>query len=82
MDMKIWEVMVTVEVPKAGEFRHVGSALDAVDCLYSCWPGPQGDTHRMAINICLAVLDNDKPTSASREAFIAAAKDADIFVDY
>ncbi len=36
----------------------------------------------MAINICLAVLDNDKPTSASREAFIAAAKDADIFVDY
>lgn len=82
MDMKIWEVMVTVEVPRAGEFRHVGSALDAVDCLYSCWRGAQGDTHRWAINTCLAVLDNDKPTSASRDAFIAAAKDANIFVEY
>jgi hypothetical protein len=81
MDMKIWDVMVTVEVPRIGEFRHIGSALEAVDCLYSCWRGPRGDAHREAINTCLAVLDDDRPIEASRDAFIAAARDSHIALE-
>lgn len=80
MDMKTWNVMVTLEVPRMGEFRHVGSALEAVDCLYSCWRGTRGDAHRQAINTCLAVLDDDGPAEASRDAFIAAARDSHIAV--
>lgn len=78
--MKNWNVMVTLEVPKIGEFREVGSALEAVDCLYSDWRGPRGEAHREAISTCLAVLDNDRPTEASRDAFIAAARDSHISV--
>lgn len=80
MDMKNWNAIVTLEVPRLGEFRHVGSALEAVDCLYSCWRGRRSDAHRQAINTCMAVLDDDRPTEASRLAFIAAARDSDIAV--
>lgn len=74
MDIKKWNAMVTVEVPTTGQFRHIDSALEAIDCLYSCWPAPQGEAHRLAINACLAVLDDNRPTEASRDAFIAAAR--------
>ena len=80
MDMKYWDITVIVEVPEIGEFRQVGSALEAVDCLYSCWRGQRGDAHREAINTCLAVLDDDRPAEASRDAFIAAARDSNIAV--
>lgn len=80
--MKHWNNIVTLEVPAIGEFRDVGSALEAIDCLYSCWRGTRGDAHRQAINVCLAVLDDDKPAQAARDALIAAAKDSHIWIRY
>jgi hypothetical protein len=78
MDMKIWKLSVTLEVPVRGEYRVIWSTLEALDCLMSGWRGDGGVLHRQALNACLAVLDNGRPTEFSRQAFIAAARESHI----
>ena len=82
MDMKNWTEMVTIELPVIGEYRHVGSTFEAVDCLLSQWRGKEGRTHREAVRACLCVLDGDRASDHARKAFIAAANDSDIFVHH
>ncbi|WP_195909375.1 DUF982 domain-containing protein [Rhizobium tubonense] len=78
--MKIWKLSVTLEVPARGEYRVVWSALEALDCLMSNWRGDGGVLHRQALNACLAVLDNGRPTDFARDAFIAAADESHIAI--
>ena len=80
MDMKLWKLSVTLEVPVVGQYRVVWSALEALDCLMSSWRGEGGVMHRRALNACIEVLDNSKPTAFARDAFIAAAHESHITI--
>lgn len=80
--MKRWNYIVTIETAEMGEYRHVGSAVEAMDCLMSHWTGRHGRAYQHALSVCFAVMDGERPQEASREAFIAAADDAGIFIHH
>ncbi|WP_376706044.1 DUF982 domain-containing protein [Mesorhizobium sp. ISC25] len=56
------------------------SVSDAAEVLLKDWPKPASKTRVAAIEACLAVFRGEKPPRVARQAFIAAAKDARIFL--
>jgi hypothetical protein len=71
---------VVVQPGRIDRDRVVVSVLDAADLLLHAWPKPDLRTRRDAIEACLAVLRDQKPPRVARQAFVAAAKDARIFI--
>lgn len=80
MDPKRWNKPVTVETGKLGKLRAIASTVDAARFLLEDWPEVAGPAHLKARVACLAVLDGTEETEHAREAFIAAAVEADILV--
>ena len=72
MDIKKWQYEIRIELPRNGEFRYVNSAIEALDCMMSCWPPLPDAAHRLALNVCIATLAGEKTPDASRIAFTAA----------
>lgn len=56
----------------------VRGVRQAVECLMTQWPENHGPRHRDALDTCLKVLDGHRSTVDARDAFIAAAEEADI----
>jgi hypothetical protein len=46
----------------------------------SSWSGKRGPKHREALQACQDVLDGKKPVMSARRAFLAAAREAGLFV--
>lgn len=75
----MWDSGVTLETPDKGQFRHIYGALEALDCLLSCWPTTptEAPAHRLAVNACMASL-NGEVSQRSRDAFLDAANEANM----
>lgn len=80
MDQKRWTAPVTVFTGKPGKMRLIASTADAGEFLLLRWPKEPGPAHLAAREACLAVLDGEQPPGFAREAFVAAAVEADILV--
>ena len=80
MDPKRWSRPITFEAPRLGQHRTIASTQEAARVLINDWPIQKGRQLKAARKACLAVLEGKKPPSEARNAFIAAAVEADVFV--
>ncbi|WP_246680813.1 DUF982 domain-containing protein [Mesorhizobium sp. B3-1-9] len=71
---------VIVQPGRVDRDRVVVTVLDAADILLHTWPQPDSSARHHAIRACLSVLRDGKPPRVARQAFVAAAKDARIFL--
>ncbi|WP_411033864.1 DUF982 domain-containing protein [Shinella sp. BYT-45] len=80
MDNGRWEEPITFETQRLGQYRTIVGAAEAARALMEDWPVETGDALARAKETCLAVLEGREPTAAAREAFLAAAAEAGVFV--
>jgi hypothetical protein len=73
---------VTIQSDHAGRRRNIGSVPEAAEVLLMSWPTHDGAKLKIARQKCLDALDGRVTITDARAAFIEAAKEADIFVDY
>lgn len=71
---------VTVLKQPGGTVEHISSVNAAADFLLSNWPEDKGRKYKTAWQTCLDALNGTETTKHARSSFIAAAKEADIFV--
>ncbi|WP_405030283.1 DUF982 domain-containing protein [Mycoplana sp. BE70] len=79
MDPRYWSSCVHLRVPP-NRLRKVRSTLQAAECL-SEWPAAPGEAHLHAVRMCHAVLRHGAPRGVARDAFVLAAKEADIYME-
>ncbi|MDQ0996853.1 hypothetical protein QFZ34_002035 [Phyllobacterium ifriqiyense] len=71
---------VTVETKRIGRYRVIASVEEASEYLVYDWPVEKGKLQLDARIACLDCLEGAVSTDAAREAFVAAAKDAGLYV--
>ena len=72
---------VVVQTDEIGPLRAVKSVREAAECLVDDWPTEgRGRAYHIACIICHRTLAGDIAAEAARRAFIAAAKEAGVFV--
>jgi hypothetical protein len=80
MKDKLFDMPVIVTLDSEGD-RDVASVKEALDVLMDEWPvGKGGPVHAEAIRACQGALDGQYPVEKARDAFSAAAWEADLFV--
>lgn len=75
-----WPMPVVVTNDEAKSFVVVRSSLEAAAYLLEFWPKQHGDAFFNAIRICADALDGDVEDEDVRDAFLAAAYDANIAI--
>jgi hypothetical protein len=61
--------------------RDIRSVKEALDVLMDEWPAEKhGPAHAAAMRVCRKSLDGQYPVEKARDAFSAAAWEADVFV--
>lgn len=80
MENNRFETPVTVKSPEAGPDRLLRTAREATDYLLNQWPGKRSQKHRDALQACHDAIAGDKPAMTARRAFIAAAREVNVFV--
>ncbi|BAV52344.1 DUF982 domain-containing protein [Mesorhizobium sp. AR02] len=80
MENNRFETPVTVKSVTAGSTQLLRTAREASDYLLNSWPGKRSPKHRAALQACHDALAGDKPAMNARRAFIAAAREVDVFV--
>lgn len=80
MDPKRWSRPLSFQASRFGELRTITNTSEAVFALDSMWPVDRGQGLRIAKRTCKQVLSGKKPPSAARNAFIAAAVEANVYV--
>ena len=73
---------VTIEIRQSGKLSNIGSVPAATEFLMMNWPTHDGEKLELARKTCLKALDGMTTVTEARAAFIEAAKEAGIFVDY
>ena len=63
-----------------GKYRRINSVVEAARCLLEHWPVQEGDAFVAALLACQAAIDGTGTAEAVREALIAAAEEADVFI--
>ena len=71
---------VNVDTPNAGRVLTVASVEDALEFLHRHWPHTKGRKFNTAERACHDALEGKQTVEAARSAFIAAAKEAGIYV--
>ena len=80
MEKNRFETPVTVKSAVPGENIMLQTAREANDYLLNSWTGKRGPKHREALQACSDVIAGSKPAMTARRAFIAAAREASVFV--
>ena len=71
---------MVIRTSRIGRLRNVGSVAEAAEYLVgSDWPR-RGAQHCAAATACLQALAGEISPEAARQAFIAAAREAGIFI--
>lgn len=82
MDEKPFDTPVRIMFGPLGPIRVVNSTKEAAALLADTqWPGQRGARHRDAVDACLKVLDGHRSTADARNAFVEAARAADMLVE-
>jgi hypothetical protein len=73
---------VSLELHGVGKYRQINTVVEAARCLLEYWPEKkqQGVAFVAALLACQAAIDGRGSAEAAREALIAAANEADIFL--
>lgn len=71
---------VVIQPGRIDRDRVVSSVAEAAQILLREWPPHESDKRTRAMRACLDVINGKTPTGTAREAFIAAAKDARIYL--
>jgi hypothetical protein len=80
MENNRFETPVTDKSVAEGSTQLLRSAREASDDLLNSWPGKRSKKHREALQACHDALAGDKPAMNARRAFIAAAREVNVFV--
>ena len=80
MENNRYEIPVTVKADSAGAILTLRTARETSDFLLNKWPGKRSEKHRAALQACSDALAGDKPVMNARRAFVAAAREANVFV--
>ncbi|MGB3899450.1 MAG: DUF982 domain-containing protein [Mesorhizobium sp.] len=76
-----FDIPVTVETAQTGRFLTVTRVGQAADLLLYKWPeDKKGPRHRAALRSLMDAMRDRHAASVAREAFVEAAKEADIFI--
>lgn len=75
-----WDIPVTFETRRLGQFRTVTSTSEAALALLEDWPTEQSKATTEAMEACLAVLEGNGDPAVAREAFLKAAEEAGVFI--
>ena len=75
-----WQNPVIVELHGVGQYRTIGSNVDAAECLMNKWPADEDEVYRDALIICLAAVEGRSSCDIAHEAFIEAAHHACIYI--
>jgi hypothetical protein len=76
--MMIWSKSVEVVFNPTREIRVISNLHDAAQCLLHRWPAKTGKAYSKARTACLSALEGHVPAYYAREAFVAAATEANI----
>lgn len=71
---------VTVATKYSGRYRNITSVEEAGEFMLYDWPRERGPLHLKARLACLDVMIKARDVKEARDAFIAAAKEADIYI--
>ncbi|WEX74215.1 DUF982 domain-containing protein [Sinorhizobium numidicum] len=80
MDTGPWNECVPVRLPNETAVHMVSNTRQAAELLAKSWPVSHGKAYENAIEVCLAVLERDYPSYIARAAFVAAAKEAQVYL--
>ena len=76
-----FDVTVTVGGERQGEPQVVADTVQAAALLLEHWPAERrGPKYRAALRACMDVMEQRKGVASARKAFIAAAREARLFV--
>ncbi|UGX87144.1 DUF982 domain-containing protein [Phyllobacterium meliloti] len=71
---------MTIETKKVGLYRNITSVEEAAEFLVYDWPIEKGPLQLQARIDCLDAMENALDAEQARASFIAAVKEAGIFV--
>lgn len=79
---KKWPKSVMVEIEFEEEFAvlAIDNTREAAECLMELWPAFDGVAFHKALVVCATALEGGADDRRAREAFHAAAEEADILV--
>lgn len=75
-----WPIPVSVELHGPGDYELIFCTRDAADCMLGDWPVDDGERFHDALRTFMLVMDGRAEPDEAREAFVAAAKEAGVFV--
>jgi len=75
-----FDTPVTVKAVTSGPDLVLRTAHEATQYLLGSWPVKRGPKHREALQACNDAVTGSKPAMVARRAFIAAAREASVFV--
>lgn len=76
-----FDVPVTIETDRIGRHLTVTRTVQAASLLLDKWPDEKrGPKYRSALKAMMDVMEQRKSVAVARKAFVAAAKEADVFV--
>lgn len=76
---KTWNMPVTLVIGSAKYL--VTSSREAAWMLADKWPDVTGNTFIRALRACTAAIEGKRPNSFARQAFVVAARRANIIVE-
>jgi hypothetical protein len=75
------ETVESPEVDAVARERVVTDTIQAAEILLRRWPDDgRGQKYRAALRACMDAMEQRRAVASARKAFVAAAKDAHIFV--
>lgn len=80
MDPKRWSRPISFQASRLDEVRTITNTSEAAAVLKTAWPIARGRSLRTAQRTCKQVLNGQRPPSEARNAFIAAAVEANVYV--
>ena len=80
MENNRFDTPVTVKAGDTGDSQLLRTVRETSDYLMNNWPGKKSPKHRAALQACHDALAGDKPAMNARRAFIAAAREVNVFV--
>ena len=78
MNIQYWSKPVELRLPGTRRVRAITGTLFASECLLTAWPAPAGGAHADALRQCVEALNGRSQVQTARDAFIAAAREAEL----
>lgn len=73
-----WSEPIEVELGAIGSYKVISNTEQAARALLYEWPAGHGAAYSNAKRVCLAVLEGEQEPDQAREAFLAAAAEANV----